>query len=293
MRVSVILSTYNSPAWLEKVIWGYSVQTHRNFQLLVADDGSSIETAELLRRIASQTRLVIDHVWHEDQGFRKCTILNRAIVRANTDYLVFSDGDCIPRRDFLANHVRFARPGVYLSGGLVRLSQGLSERISYEDIVSQRAMQLRWLARQGMPVSRRLLKMLPGRSGTILDQLTTTKPTWNGHNASGWKQDLLRVNGFDERMEYGAEDCELGERLINIGVRPRQIRHRAVCLHLEHSRGYVNPLRVQWNKAHRLAVRRNGLTWTAHGIRKQPKPPLKVYPPLPAPAMQPSHLKAA
>ncbi len=293
MRVSVILSTYNSPAWLEKVIWGYCVQTHDNFELVVADDGSSIETAKLLQVLAYETGLDIDHVWHEDIGFRKCTILNKAILRANSDYLVFSDGDCIPRRDFLANHVRFARQGVYLSGGLVRLSKALSEKISYEDIITQRAMRVRWLARHGMPMSRRLLKMLPGCSGTILDQLTTTKPTWNGHNASGWKKDLIRINGFDERMEYGAEDCELGERLVNVGVRPRQIRHRAVCLHLEHSRGYVNPLQVQWNKAHRRAVRRNGVTWTEYGIRKQAQPPLRAYPPVLGPERQPSHLKAA
>ncbi len=269
MRISVILSTYNSPAWLKKVIWGYSIQTYGDFELIIADDGSSLETARLLQRAARETGLSIDHVWHEDNGFRKCAILNKAILRATTDYLVFSDGDCIPRQDFLATHIRLAKRGFYLSGGMVRLPMKLSEKISYDDIVSQRAMQIRWLAHHRMSLFTRFFKLMPGRSGTILDHLTTTKRSWNGHNVSGWKQDLIRINGFDERMEYGAEDCELGERLINTGVRPQQIRHRAVCLHLDHARPYVNPQRVHWNNVHRLAVRRQNVIWTAYGIHKE------------------------
>jgi glycosyltransferase involved in cell wall biosynthesis len=273
MRMSVILSTYNATEWLEKVIWGYSVQTHRNFELVIADDGSKLEAARLLARLSDETGIDIQHVWHEDIGFRKCEILNKAILAAGTEYLVFSDGDCIPRADFLETHARFAERGHYLSGGLVRLPMGVSQQLKREDIVNQRIASVPWLVRQGQPLNKKLLLMAPGsRGGAVLDRITPTKPTWNGHNASGWKADLVRVNGFDERMGYGGEDCELGERLVNIGLRPKQIRHRAVCFHLDHARGYVDAEAWQWNIDHRAEVRLSGATWTAHGIRKQAAP---------------------
>src|SRR5690606_28632972 len=108
MRVAVILSTYSQPVWLEKVVWGYSVQSSRLFEVVVADDGSTEETAEMLVRVGDATGLDIRHVWHEDRGFRKCRILNQAIVESTGEYLIFSDGDCIPSQDFVATHLEFA-----------------------------------------------------------------------------------------------------------------------------------------------------------------------------------------
>ena len=93
MRLSVIISTYNQLQWLEKVIWGYIAQTHQDFELVIADDGSREDTRQMIERLQRATDLTIRHVWHEDIGFRKCTILNRAIERAESDYLVFSDAE--------------------------------------------------------------------------------------------------------------------------------------------------------------------------------------------------------
>jgi len=269
--VSVILATYNQPEWLAKVLWGYHVQLHREFEIVVADDGSRAETGDLIARLRHETGLRIQHVWHADEGFRKCRILNKALLATQYDYLVFSDGDCIPREDFLAAHVRRAAPGRFLSGGLVRLPLHLSERIDVDDIVHQRATDHAWLRRHGLPLSKKCLMLT--RSpwwARVCDRLTTTKATWNGHNASGWKADLLRVNGFDERMGYGGEDRELGSRLENAGVRGVQIRHQAVCVHLAHGRGYVDLLVLQSNKQRRQLVREQRLTWTPEGAVKHP-----------------------
>ena len=118
MRTSVVLSTYNSPNWLEKVLWGYAAQTVRPDEIVVADDGSTDETRERLELLRRATQLNIQHVWHEDRGFRKCTILNRAIDAAEGDYLIFSDGDCISRADFVAVHKQHARP---IRAGIIAL----------------------------------------------------------------------------------------------------------------------------------------------------------------------------
>jgi glycosyltransferase involved in cell wall biosynthesis len=269
MRTSVIVSTYNAPEWLEKVVWGFAVQSRRDFELIIADDGSTEATALLIQDLAEQTGLEIGHVWHEDRGFRKCAILNKAIERARADYLVFSDGDCIPRWDFVETHLRFARPGVLLSGGAVRLPMALSESITVDDVVSRRATDLRWLIAHGMPLSPKLLKLAARPMfSRLLDTLTTTRATWNGGNASAWKSDVLRVNGYDERMGHGGLDRELGERLVNAGVRSKQLRYRAVCVHLDHARGYARPDALERNLAIRHETRNSKSSWTPYGIEK-------------------------
>lgn len=273
MRVSAILSTYNAPEWLEKVVWGYAVQSYRDFELLVADDGSTQETALLIHRLRGQTGLTIHHLWQEDRGFRKCTILNKAIEAARGDYLVFSDGDCIPRGDFVARHVELARPRCLLSGGYVRLPMAVSKRITIEDVFEGRATDPGWLFAHGLQDPKWRLRLASGRVvPRILDSLTTTRATLNGCNASTWKSDVVRVNGFDERMGYGGLDRELGERLVNAGVRPIQARYRVVCVHLDHARGYVSEEAWRANRELRRQTRRSKSVWTPHGICKAPSP---------------------
>jgi glycosyltransferase involved in cell wall biosynthesis len=269
MQASVVISTYNSAEWLEKAIWGYAVQTCSDFELVIADDGSCQETILTIERLRRKTGLAIQHVWHEDRGFRKCQILNKAIVAARGDYLIFSDGDCIPRGDFVATHLRLSRPGCALSGGCVRLPMHLSRRIGLQEITGGRCADLRWLISHGWRPSREILKLQPSpRLAAWLEKLTSTRATFNGHNASAWKADVLRVNGFDERMQYGGLDRELGERLENAGVRFQQVRHRAVCLHLDHGRPYVNEDTWKRNRAIRDETRRTGRTWTPCGIEQ-------------------------
>ena len=136
MDISVIISTYNAPRWLEKVIWGYEAQSFRDFELVIADDGSGEETRKLIERYQKDSEIRIRHVWHEDDGFRKCTIMNAAIRESKGAYLVFSDGDCIPRGDFLEQHVRYRQEGFFLSGGYSKLNMEGSERIDRELIIS-------------------------------------------------------------------------------------------------------------------------------------------------------------
>jgi len=274
VRTSVIISTYNSPAWLEKVLWGYAAQTAGDFEVVIADDGSTAETALVIERMRRKARLHIDHVWHPDHGFRKCRILNRAIAESRGDYLIFSDGDCIPRADFVATHVRLARPGRALSGGCIRLSRPLSEAIMPPDILSGRCMQAAWLWSRGLRSARGLLKLRSSgwSAGRLADGLTPTQASFNGHNASVWRADALRVNGFDERLRYGGLDREFGERLIHAGVRFGRVRHQAICLHLDHPRPYMDAQGWQSNDAIRAETRLGRLTWTPHGIGQAEAP---------------------
>lgn len=267
MAVSVVLATYNQPELLEKVLWGYAVQTRRDFQLVVADDGSGPATRAAIERFSAESRVPVVHVWHEDAGFRKCEILNRAITASDGDYLVFSDGDCIPGRDFVATHLALARPRCFLSGGYLKLSAATSGSITLDDVRAGRATDARWLGTHGWRPGRRALRLARSRMlATALDRLTPTRPTWNGHNASTWREALLAVNGFDAEMKYGGEDRALGERLVHLGYRGVQIRHRAPVVHLDHGRPYIDRAALTRNREirdriarHREARARNGI----------------------------------
>ena len=256
-RVSVILSTYNQPRWLEKALWGYAAQRFDAFEVVIADDGSGPETAAVIERARARAAHPIAHVWHEDRGFRKTEILNRAILAASGDYLVFSDGDCVPHPGFVATHARLARARRFLSGGYLKLPMTLSERITEDDVRSGRAFDAAWLRAHGWRGGRRAVR-LPGSRllAGLLDALTPTRATWNGHNASTWRSAILAVNGFDLDMGYGGEDRALGERLVNLGFRGRRVRFRAPCLHLDHPRPYADPAVIRANRLVRDRIRR-------------------------------------
>jgi glycosyltransferase involved in cell wall biosynthesis len=192
MRIAVILSTYNSPERLEKVLCGYSIQKHGGFELIVADDGSSAETRTLIERMGHRLGMDIRHVWHEDRGFRKCAIMNKAAAATTADYLIFSDGDCVPRTDFVSTHVCLAEPGHYLSGGCFRLTLQATRSLTCEAVLAGRAVDLGFLNGNLSPTRLKKYRLLIGPGfGRALDVLTTTRPTWNGHNSSCWRSDLV------------------------------------------------------------------------------------------------------
>ena len=118
---SVIISTYNNPEWLEKVLWSYEFQAYKKFEVVIADDGSDENTKQLICRLEKEVSYPIQHIWHEDNGFQKTIILNKATVASKGDYLVYSDGDCIARKDFLETHINFREKGFFLSGGYFKL----------------------------------------------------------------------------------------------------------------------------------------------------------------------------
>jgi glycosyltransferase involved in cell wall biosynthesis len=268
LKLSVIFTTYNSPEWLRKVLWGFSAQTDLDFEVVVADDGSGQET-EAVIQVALAEGLSIQHIWQPDDGFNKCQILNKAIIAATGDYLIFTDGDCVPRRDFVAQHRLAMAPGHFLSGGYFKLSMPVSQALTREDVIEQRCFQSDWLTQGGMKKSLKSLKLSASEFWQPwLNRLTPTKPTWNGHNASCFKADALAVNGFDQRLRYGGLDREFGERLVNAGLSPKQIRYSAVTVHLDHPRSYESAEGWAFNHAIRSQVRKEKITVTPAGIQQ-------------------------
>lgn len=267
MKLGVVITTYNSPKWLEKVFWGYEAQSDMDFELIIADDGSSDETKDLITKYQREGTLKISHVWHEDNGFQKTIILNKAIAETDCDYLIFTDGDCIPRSDLIAVHKKHSQKGYYCSAGYYKLTLPVSEQLAKDDIKSGNAFDYEWLKAQGQTKSSKSLKLTCKYPG-LLNFLTPARATWNGANSSAYTADIISVNGFDERMQYGGEDVEMGERMLNKGIKSKQIRYSTVCIHLDHTRGYASPESWEKNKNIRENVKNNKLVWTDFGLTK-------------------------
>ena len=269
LKISVVVSTYNAEEWLEKVLIGYSVQTYKDFELIIADDGSRATTKELIDRYAANYPVPVRHLWHEDEGYRRQEILNVAIVEATHEYILMTDGDCIPRADFVEIHAQQAEKGRFLSGGYCKLSMNTSKAITKEDILNQNCFNVKWLnAIDKLDFSNTLKLGSSPFLGKILDLISPTTPSFNNCNSSGFKEDMIAINGYDERMKYGGPDREFGERLENYGVKGKQIRHKAIVVHLDHPRGYKTPESLAANLAIRKEVKEKRIKWTPFGIKK-------------------------
>ena len=265
--LSVIVSTYDRPAFLEKVLRGYCVQSDTDFELVVADDGSGTETADVISRARAAHNLPILHVWHADDGFRKSLILNRAIVASRGDYLLFTDGDCIPREDLIATHRGLAARGRYVAGGYLKLPREVSDVISADDIETHRITDIAWLRSQGWKPGRRALRLTRSAGiAALLDSITPTAADFHGNNASTWRDTLYEVNGFESEMGYGGLDQALGYRLQNAGIKGKQARHRAVTMHLYHDRPYRDASVIDRNRAIMKRIRRDKETRARSGI---------------------------
>lgn len=268
-KISVIVSTYNAEEWLKKVLWGFNQQIFKNFEVVIADDGSKDSTRLLIEEFAEKVDYDIVHVWQEDDGFQKSRILNKAVKACRASYIIMTDGDCIPREDFVQVHYINKEQGYFISGGYYMLPMNISKAITLEDIEKQNCFNINWLKEMGIPQTFKNNKLTAnGIISKLLNWITPTNASWNGHNSSGWKKDILNVNGFDERMQYGGQDRELGERLFNFGIKSKQLRYSAVCVHLDHKRGYKTPESIAKNMGIRKKTKHEKRVWTHYGITK-------------------------
>lgn len=270
VRTELIVSTYNNPRSLGLCLASVARQGILPDGIAIADDGSGPETAAVVEAFALPG-VAVRHVWHEDRGFEKNAILNRAIATSEAEFLLFLDGDVLIRPDFVARHLEIARPDRWSSGSLIRLDAAASAAVTEDLIASGEVFSRDWLRAHGaLDRFGTWLKTRPFPKPVMaaLDRLTPVQRAWGGSNASAFRAALVKVNGFDESMKYGGEDKELGVRLTNAGIRGQHSRYLASVVHLDHSRGYVDPEIIRANKDRIREARRSGLAWAVDGIVK-------------------------
>lgn len=235
MNLTAIVTTYNRPDALALTLEGYLAQRPGGFELIIADDGSTDDTRRLIEDYARRASFPLRHVWQEDRGFRPGAARNRALAATQADYILFSDGDCVPPPDFVAQHARLAEQGYFLSGSRILLSKAFTARALKEGLPLHAWGTWRWLVARLNGGVNRALPLLALPDGAFRKR---APKQWEGVktcNLSAWRVDLMRVNGFDESYAgWGLEDSDLVIRLIHAGVRHKSARLAAPVFHLWH-----------------------------------------------------------
>lgn len=226
LRPSLIVSTADNPLALNLVLEAVSLQSCAPAELLIADDGSDEQTAAVIHRWTSRLPIPTRHFWQPHDGFRKTIILNRTVRAAKGDYLIFLDGDCLPHRHFIADHLRLAEPGAFVQGRRAGIRGRYVRQVSPRNFHPL----VLFLARKLYGLRRGLRRPWPGvrRNDRSLIQ---------GCNFAVWREDFVRVNGYDESfVGWGHEDTELAERLHNAGLTCKTVTGQAIVYHLDHPR---------------------------------------------------------
>lgn len=235
VNTAVIVTTYNRPDALAAVLAGYAEQSITDFELLVADDGSTEDTRRLIQSWQSRAPFALHHVWQEDRGFRPGAARNRAVAHTQAEYVIFVDGDCVPAPNFVAQHRTLAQRGFFLAGNRVLLSEAFTRRVLAEPIPIQRWRAARWVIAWLRRDVNRLLPLVGLPDGRFRKRAPHRWAGVKTCNLSLWRSDFVRVNGFDEAYAgWGLEDSDLAIRLIHSGVRHKSARFATPVFHLWH-----------------------------------------------------------
>jgi glycosyltransferase involved in cell wall biosynthesis len=233
--ISVIVTTYNRVDALDAVLRGLACQIDRQFEVIVADDGSGPAVAQLIDDWKSRLAVPLKHVWQEDRGFRAAEARNRAIRASTGGYCLFLDGDCIARPDFVNAHRRLAEPGYFVTGNRVLLSRALSARILADRLEPEIWGLEHFLLERGRGGINRMAPLIRLPLGP-LRKLGGRR--WQGAqscNVACFRADLERADGFDAAFTgWGREDSDLFVRLIRGGVLRKDGRFATGVLHLWH-----------------------------------------------------------
>lgn len=275
MKLSLLITTYNWPEALDLVLLSVSRQRVLPMEVIVADDGSAQPTAQLVANWRAQAPFPIEHVWQEDIGFRAARSRNRGIAAARGDYVVMIDGDMVLQSDFIADHLALAERGCFVQGPRINTTPELSRELLASRATHVSVFTPGVLRRQQAIHS-------PFLAHRFANRAFSTERV-KSCNMGCWRDDLIRVNGFDERMiGWGPEDKEIAVRLFHVGVARKHVRHAGLAVHLYHARR--DPVGVNPNdrfldesiatRATRCAAGIDAhLVEFAHGIPSSARPP--------------------
>lgn len=259
---SLLISTYNWPEALEVCLKSVMKQSVLPNEIIIADDGSTKITEQLIVRWREISNIPLLHVWHPDNGFRLSEIRNKAILRANFPYIIQIDGDIILHQKFIEDHLRSATPSVFLCGSRVTLTQEISKKVLIGRLNTPSSFQI--------PIGFLFNHIrIPVLSHFLAPFFRINKiEKLRGCNMSFWKEDLLTVNGYNEdMMGWGPEDKELAVRLINAGIEKRSLKFLGIAYHLYHRE--IDRSRAASNRILLKEAFTEKKKWAKNGITKE------------------------
>ena len=242
-KASLIISVYNNIRNLDLILAAASIQTFKDFEIIISDDGSNDEMKDFISDRKKKSSLTIKHIWQRDEGFRKNRILNESIRNSRTDYLVFIDGDCIPHSEFMEAHYTNRQNETALFGRRVYLGDEQSSALTEEKILSKSYEKINLnIIKESL--SRKDKGSYSAEEGILIKNKTVRKLFLKedvgilGSNFSLHKSLIEAINGFDENFigpGYG-EDTDVERRLRLYGAKVRSIRNLAIQYHLYHKK---------------------------------------------------------
>lgn len=257
--VALIISTYNWPKALELVLLSVKNQSLLPDEVIIADDGSTNKTKELIETFQQNFPTKLIHLWHEDKGFRKSAILNKVFSKTNAQYMIQLDGDCIIHKHFVRDHVNHAEKETFLFGSRVNIQESF-----LSTLFNNKVIRFNFFAKGIKKRTRNLRIPLFSKQYKRENKLSGKL---RGCNLSFWKKDLIAVNGYDEDMEgWGREDSELVIRMLNKGVLGKRLRYSGIIYHIFHNEKSRDRLELN-DKIQQNSIK-NKLTWCTNGIDK-------------------------
>lgn len=264
-KTSLILSTYNRPEALTLCLQSIMKQSVLPDEVIVADDGSKDETKNLIEFFKAKFPVPLIHVWQEDKGFRLAMGRNKAVAASNYEYIIEIDGDLILHKDFVSDHLRFARNGCFLKGGRVNLNKEVTDEYCKSGILPKITF-----------FSKGLLRRINSIHWLALSRYFAPRYKKNrilglGCNMSFWKEDYIRINGYDEFFEgWGGEDYDFASRMMNSGVERLYLKFSGIVYHLWHNDLYMQS--KDKNFEYFNEKKDNKAVWTENGIDKYLQP---------------------
>ncbi len=228
MTTTLLITTYNWPEALELVLLSVKSQSVLPNEIVIADDGSTKSTEELITKLKDEFSIPVKHIWHEDVGFTKTIILNKALREIRSDYIIQIDGDVILHKHFIKDHIRLSEPNTYLFGSRISLKEEYSKKVLQNKIIK-----FHWtnsgLLRRGRAVYLPLF-------GTFFNKKSRKDSgKLRGCNMSYWKKDAVAINGYNQDLiGWGYEDFNFAQRLLNAGIVSKRIKHVAIQFHIYH-----------------------------------------------------------
>jgi len=267
-QATLFVSTYNLPRHLQLVCEGILKQSHDDFETIICDDGSDEKTRKIISSFKERASFPVLHLWQKNEGFRKCKILNEGLRAAKGEIFIFLDGDCIPHKHYIKDHVQNQEDGFYLAGRRMELGEKFSRTLESKmiqngcfdyphfslirSVLQKDSEHLQRSIRISSKIIRKLLGM-----NRIIDM--------KGCNYSVQKKYLLEINGFDEEYEgYGREDTDVELRLQNLGLKIKSMKGLALQFHVWHPRREFTPQ----NDARLEELKITGRTLCVHGVKK-------------------------
>ena len=259
MRVSLIITTYNRPDALLLVLRSIEEQRTLPYEVIIADDGSTNHTKEVVTSFQEKSDIRVIHSWQEDSGFRAARSRNKAISKSNGDYIVLIDGDMILHSEFINDHINNAQPSYFVQGSRVLLTQDKTKQA-----LDQQKINFSLLS-NGLQNRKNAL-----HSNSLSTLFSSKKNTLRGIkscNLAFFRQDCISVNGFNNEFEgWGREDSEFIMRLLNSGINRKNVRFNAIQFHLWHNENIRDSL--EKNEAILQNTINKQIKWCDSGLKK-------------------------